>query len=143
MTSITIEEISTYDSEKKCLTLAKNAEKRGRHDLAEAAHYRAAELRAEADIKAGRRPDIDYHYIGLRNGDKIILNSIGVEAEVFSHRTLIYKGREVYITPLEAELLKDGHPRKSVVAKWTVEQTGELLDDLYEKTYGKRPLTHP
>jgi len=98
-----------------CMTLAKNTEERGRPDLAEAAFHRAARLRAESDLKQGRRPDIDYHLIGLKNCRTLIIEEIGVEAEVYSHRTLSYQGSEIYITPLEEKLVDAGHPRKSVV----------------------------
>lgn len=137
MTTTIIEKIRKINSEKECLNLAKNAEDRGRTNVAEAARFRAAELRAEADSKAGRRPDIDYNFIGLKNGQKIVLSSIGEAAEIYSHRTLLYKGREIYITPLEEELLAAGHPRKSISGKWVVEETGKLLSELYEERYGK------
>ena len=138
MTNMLDDRIKEHFTEAECLQLAKNAEAKGVHDLAEKARYRAAQLRAEADIKAGRRPDIDYHFIGLRNGDKIVLRDIGEEAEVLTHRTLLYKGSEIYITPLEDKLMNDGHPRKSVVGKWEVERTGENLSDLYELKYGTK-----
>lgn len=120
------------------MQLAKNAEDRGNFDLADMARYRAAELRAEADLKAGRRPDIDYHFMGLKNGEKLLLTEIGEEAEVFTHRTLLYKGSEIYITPLEEYLMKAGHPRKLVVGRWEIESTGENLGDLYISTYGPK-----
>jgi hypothetical protein len=138
MTKIRDERIKEHYTAEECLQLAKNAEARGIDDLAEQARYRAAQLRAEADIKAGRRPDIDYHYLGLKNGDKLLLRDIGEEAEVFSHRTLLYKGGEIYITPLEEKLMKSGYPRSSVVARWEVERTGENLSDLYELKYGPK-----
>ena len=130
--------IKEHFTEAECLQLAKNAEAKGFHDLAEKARHRAAQLRAEADIKAGRRPDIDYHYIGLKNGDKIVLRDIGEEAEVLTHRTLLYKGSEIYISPLEDKLMNEGHPRKLVVGKWEVERTGENLSDLYVLKYGPK-----
>lgn len=135
MTDVRIKEHYTAE---ECMQLAKNAENRGDPGLAEKARYRAAQLRAEADIKAGRRPDIDYHFIGLKNGDKLVIKEIGVEAEVHSHRTLHYKRSEIYITPLEERLVKEGHARKSVVGRWVVERTGELLNDLYELKYGPK-----
>jgi len=122
----------------QCMQLAINAEARGDPNLAEEARYRAAQLRVQADIKADRRPDIDYHYLGLKNGDKLLLREIGEEAEVFTHRTLLYKGSEIYITPLEEKLMEAGHPRKSVVSRWEVERTGENLGDLYKLKYGPK-----
>jgi len=135
MTKMTIDKINEMDSVEKCMTLAKNTEERGRPDLAEAAYYRAARLRAESDLKLGRRPDIDYHLIGLKNRSTLIIKEIGVEAEVYSHRTLYYKGSEIYITPLEEKLVDAGHSRKSVVGRWVVKETGELLSDLYEEKH--------
>ena len=138
MSNITDARIKAHFTAEECMQLAKNAEDRGNSDLADKARYRAAELRAEADIKAGRRPDIDYHFMGLKNGDKLLLREIGEEAEVLTHRMLLYKGREIYITPLETELMNAGHPRKSVVGRWEVERTGENLGDLYISTYGPK-----
>jgi hypothetical protein len=133
-----IDKIKLLKTENECLNLAKNARSKGRDDIENAALHRAEELRIEFAIKAGRRPDINYHYIGLNNGDKLVLNEIGVEAEVYSDRTLSCKGREIYITPLENELVASGHPRSSVVGKWVVEKSGRLLNDLYEETYGPK-----
>ena len=138
MTKMADDRIKDHYTAEECLQLAINAEARGFDDLAEKARYRAAELRAEADIKAGRRPDIDYHYLGLKNGDKLILRDIGEEAEVFTHRTLLYKGSEIYITPLEEKLMKAGNPRKLVVGRWEVERTGENLGYLYDLKYGPK-----
>ena len=95
MTKMTVDKINQMNSEEKCMRLAKNAEERGRPDLAEAARNRAARLRAESNLKQGRRPNIDYHLIGLKNGSKLIIEAIGVEAQVYSHRTLFYKGSEI------------------------------------------------
>ena len=49
-----------------------------------------------------------------------------------------YKRSEIYITPLEERLDKEGHARKSVVGRWLVERTGEFLNDLYESKYGSK-----
>lgn len=133
-----VEKIKLLKTEKQCLNLAKNAKSKGREDIAEAALRRAEEIRIEAAIKSGRRPDINYHYIGLKNGDKLVIEDIGVEVEVYSERTLSYKGREIYITPLEDELIASGIPRKSIVGKWVVQKTGEILNDLYEIVYGPK-----
>jgi hypothetical protein len=138
MSNITDARIKAHFTAEECMQLAKNAEDRGNSDLADKARYRAAELRAEADIKAGRRPDIDYHFMGLKNGEKLLIREIGEEAEVFTHRTLLYKGSEIYITPLEEYLIKAGHPRKLVVGRWEVESTGGNLGDLYISTYGPK-----
>lgn len=133
-----IKKIKLINTVKECLNLAKNARNKGREDIAVAAEHRAEEIRIEAAIKDGRRPDINYHFIGLKNGDKLVIEDIGVEAEVYTDRTLSYKGREVYITPLEDDLIAAGYPRKSIVAKWVVQKTGELLNDLYEAAYGPK-----
>jgi hypothetical protein len=138
MSNITDARIKAHFTAEECMQLAKNAEDRGNSDLADKARHRAAELRAEADIKAGRRPDLDYHFMGLKNGEKLLLIEIGEEAEVFTHRTLLYKGSEIYITPLEEDLIKAGHPRKLVVGRWEVESTGVNLGDLYISTYGPK-----
>ena len=74
----------------------------------------------------------------MKNGDKLILRDIGEEAEVFTHRTLLYKSSEIYITPLEEKLMKAGHPRKLVVGCWEVERTGENLGYLYDLKYGPK-----
>ena len=118
------------------MTLAKNAEVKGRSDLAEAAYLRAARLKATSDLKQGRRPSIDYHLIGLKNGSVLIIEEIGEEAEVYTNRTLLYKGSEIYISPLAEKLIDEGNPRKSVIGQWVVKETGERINDLYKKTYG-------
>lgn len=138
MSGMTLEKIQKLTTVKECETLAANAERLGKLDFANAAYNRAAELRAEKAISEGRRPDIDYHYLGLVNGDVIELPGIGVSAEVFSNRTLSYKGREVYITPLEEELMESGFSRKQVVGKWVVRKSGKVLNDLYVEKHGPR-----
>ena len=52
-----IEKIKLIKTEKECLNLAKNAKNKDREDLVKAALHRAEEIRIDAAIKAGRRPD--------------------------------------------------------------------------------------
>ena len=70
--------------------------KQGESDLFHHANYRAALLRKRDYELAGRRPDIDYHILGLKNGDEIYLPDTDIVASVFSHRTLLYQGRDIY-----------------------------------------------
>lgn len=133
-----IHRVKKFQTEQECLNLAENARKKGRDDLADAALYRAEEIRIEQAKKTGRRPDINYHFIGLNNGDKLIIEDIGVEAEVYSERTLLYKGREVYLTPLREELIKMGYPSDAIKSKWIVAKNGTNLKDLYEAVYGPK-----
>ena len=104
--------IDRIEDLKKCEAMATNIKaKQGESELFHYANFRASVLRANEAKRAGRRPDIDYHVIGLKNGDEIYLPDTDVSATIYSHRTLLYKGREVYITPLETELMEQ-LPRK-------------------------------
>lgn len=133
-----LEQIKAIKTVEQCENLARNAKQKGRDDLVEAALRRAEEIRIEQAVGAGRRPDINYLYLGLRIGDKLVLPEIEVEAEVFSDRMLAYKGSAIHISPLEDELIAAGHPRRAVANKWVVKDTGESLSDLYERIYGPR-----
>ena len=62
----------------------------------------------------------------------------GIEVEVYSNRTLRYKGKEVFITPLEDELIESGIERNKVKNKWKVKCSGEQLNDVYRKIYPKK-----
>ena len=103
-------------------------------DLADLADKRTAELQEQ---ESGRSPDIPYHRIGLPTGTILHLPEAGIEAEVYSNRTLRYKGREIHITPLEDELIESGIERKKVKNKWEVKSSGEQLNDVYRKIYPK------
>lgn len=122
---------------KSCENFARNSVKRNFLELADQAWLRAAELRREEYQRGGRRPDVDYHIIGLKNGATIYLPDVDVKATIASHRTLFYKGREIYITPLEKELIEGGLPANKVRAKWCAELSGENIGDLYEGIYPK------
>ena len=124
-------------TEQDCLTLAKNARAKNRQDIVDAANLKAALIRQEAYKKTGRRPDIDYHACGLKDGELIYLPDLNIEAEVFTHRTLFFEGTEIYITPLEKKLIDKGYPRKQIVNKWRNKQTNELVNDAYNKVYPK------
>ena len=125
------------NSIKSCEVFAANAQERGFSELADEARMRAAQLRKQAYDNGARRPDIDYHIIGLKNGDRIFLPELGVTAEIASHRTLYYQGREVYITPLESELVEAGFASRDVRGKWRAESNGELINDMYSAIYPK------
>ena len=130
--------IDRIDDLKKCEIMAINIKtKQGESDLFHHANFRASLLRANEAKRAGRRPDIDYHVIGLKNGDEIYLPDTDVSATIYSHRTLLYKGREVYITPLETELMTH-LPRKKVFDRWLVQETGEHLGTMYSKLFPKQ-----
>lgn len=124
---------------KKCESMARNIKtQRGESELFHHANYKASLLRKEEAQRMGRRPDIDYHVIGLKNGDEIYLPDTEVTATIFSHRTLEYKGREVYITPLERELIEElGLPRNKVVNKWIAQKNGRNLGMMYNEIYPK------
>lgn len=128
--------IKKLKTEKECLNFARNAEERGMRDLVDEANLRASLIRREDYKSRGRRPDIDYHIIGLKNDDAIYLPNVDIEASVFSHRTLLFKGSEIYITPLEESLInKGGLKRNQVVGKWRCKKTDELIDDMYRRIY--------
>ena len=130
--------IDRIEDLKKCETMATNIKaKQGESELFHYANFRASILRAKEAKRAGRRPDIDYHVIGLKNGDEIYLPDTDVSATIYSHRTLLYKGREVYITPLETELMEH-LPRKKVFDRWLVRETGEHLGTMYSKKFPKQ-----
>jgi hypothetical protein len=128
---------STTDLE-KCEKMANNIRKqRGEgSELYLHATKRIIQLRKNDAELSERRPDIDYHILGLKNGDEIYLPETDVVASIFSHRTLSYKGREVYISALEDELIEH-LPRRLVVAKWRTRNTNENLNDLYNKAFPK------
>ena len=72
----------------------------------------------------------------VKNDDAIYLPNVDIEASVFSHRTLLFKGSEIYITPLEESLInKGGLKRNQVVGKWRCKKTDELIDDMYRRIY--------
>lgn len=98
---------------------------------------RAAQLRNRHCDNGGRRLDIDYHVIGLKNGDIIFLPGLGVTAEIASLRSVYYRGREVYITPLESELVEAGFAGRDVRGKWRAQSNGELIEDMYSAIYPK------
>ena len=124
-------------TEKDCLVLADNARKKGRIDIVDEANLRASQLRQQEYHDTGRRPDIDYHACGLKTGEIIYLPDSDVEAEVYTHRTLLFEGEENYITTIEKELISRGLARINVAAKWRIKKTGELLNDAYERAYPK------
>ena len=124
-------------TEKDCLVLAENAKKKDRIDIVDEANLRAVQLRQVDYRDTGRRPDIDYHACGLKSGEMIYLPDVNVEAEVYSHRTLLFEGVETYITTIEKELISRGLARIKVVTKWRIKKTDELLNDAYESAYPK------
>lgn len=127
--------IDKITDRKKCEQMGTNIlSKQGESELFHYANYRASLLRKREFELAGRRPDIDYHILGLRNGDEIYLPDTDFVAFVFSHRTLLCQGREVYITPLETDLM-ERLPRKLVAHQWRVRATDERIDELYNKIY--------
>jgi hypothetical protein len=124
-------------TEKDCLVLAENAKKKGRIDIVDEANLRAVQLRQEEYRDTGRRPDIDYHACGLKDGEIIYLPDLDIEVEVYSHRKLFFEGTDTYITTIEKELISRGLARIKVVAKWRIKNTDELLNDAYERAYPK------
>ena len=104
-------------------------------ELADLADKKVAELE---ERETGKRPDIPYHQIGLPTGTILHLPGTEIEAKVYSNRTLSYKGREVYITPLKRELIDSGIARSKVANKWEVKDTGENVGDLYNKEFPKK-----
>lgn len=124
-------------SVKDCEIFANNATKRNRPDLAEQALYKAAQLRKEEYDRGGRRPDIDYHIIGLKNGDKICLEELDITATVASYKTLLYKGRETFRTTIEKELIAANLPSSKIRGKWRIESSGDLIDELHGRIYPK------
>ena len=103
-------------------------------ELADAADRRVANL---LERETNKRPDMPYHQLGLPTGTILKIPETDIEAKVFSNRTLSYKGSEIYITPLEAKLIESGMPRKKIVGKWIVKDSGENLGVIYEKKYPK------
>jgi hypothetical protein len=104
-------------------------------ELADIADLRTEDLR---ERETGRRPDIPYIQLKLFRGTVLYIPETDIEATVFSNRTLSYKGREVYITPLENELIDSGIPRNKIAGKWTVKETGENLNAIYNKKWPKK-----
>ena len=127
--------IKTCKTLKDCLNLADNARKKGRPDIADQANMRAAEIRRDGCRDGGRRPDIDYHICGLKDGDVIYLPELDIDARVYSHRTLLFEGSEIYITPLETKLIDRGLPRSKIANRWRSKESGELVNDMYNKAY--------
>lgn len=131
---------------KNCKTLdeldqfIKNARERGREDVLELAYARRAVLSSAQAVSEGRRPHLNYFEMGLKENDVLIHVKTGEEARVYSGRQLIYKGRIVYISPLEEELTEK-HRHKSESGgpsnHW-ITSDGRVLNDLYEATYGPK-----
>lgn len=130
----------------KCKTLdeldrfIKNARSKNREDVVELAYARRAVLSKKQAISEGRRPHLNYFEMGLKVDDVVIHAKTGEQAKVYSGRQLIYKGRIVYISSLEEELIEK-HRGKSQPGgpswHWTTAD-GRLLNDLYEATYGPK-----
>ena len=130
--------IEKLKTEKECINFAKNAAERGMKNLVDESNLKASLIRQEVYKRGGRRPDIDYHIIGLKNDDIIYLPDTDIEASVFSHRTLLFQGSEEYITNIEKDLIeKKGFKRKQVISKWRCKKTDELINDMYLKIYPK------
>ena len=75
--------IEKLKTEKECINFARNAAERGMKNLVDEANLKASLIRQEIYKGGGRRPDIDYHIIGLKNDDVIYLPDIDIEASVF------------------------------------------------------------
>ena len=132
--------ISGIPSLREMDTFISNARKLERDDVVSLAYVKRAELTRLEAMRTKRRPDINYLEIGLNLGDVLTHTRTGEKATVFTDRTLMYKGSEVYITPLEQEL-NQKHRLKSAVSgpsdQWETE-SGTILNELYTKTYGPR-----
>ena len=124
-------------TEKACLRLARNAERKGRIDIVDEANLRAAQFRQEEYRSAGKRPSIDYHACGLKGGDLIYLPDIDIKVQVYTHRTLLFEGSETYITLIEKELISRGFPNTKIANKWRVLATDEVLNDVYNRVWPK------
>ena len=124
-------------TEKDCLVLAENAKKKGRIDIVDEANIRAVELRQQGYRDTGKRPSIDYHACGLKDGDKIYLPDIDIKVQVYTHRTLLFEGSETYITLIEKELISRGFSNAKIANKWRVRATDEVLNDVYNRVWPK------
>lgn len=105
-----------------------------------AAYDKRLQLTIEDCRKSNRRPDLNYFEMGLKKGEVLKHMKSGQNATVFTDRTLSYNGREVYITPLQAELTEKYCPQGSgshPTHHWELEN-GTVLNDLYVKTYGPK-----
>jgi len=129
--------IAGCKTSEKCEGYSKKLKEEGFQELADKANLRAAQLRKQEYDNGGRRPDIDYHIIGLKDGDVIYLPELDIEATVYSHRTLWYKNREIYITPLEEELISQDHPSRLIRHKWRMRSNDRLINDAYTEIYPK------
>ena len=118
----------------------KNARDKNREDVVELAYARRAMLSNEQAILEGRRPHLNYFEMGLKADNVLIHAKTGEQAKVYSGRQLIYKGRIVYISPLEEELTEK-HRQKNESGgpsnHW-ITADGRVLNDLYEETYGPK-----
>jgi hypothetical protein len=132
--------ISRISSLKEMDTFIVNARKQERDDVVRLAYEKRAELTRQEVARTKRRPDINYLEIGLNLGDVLMHSRTGERATVFTDRTLMYKGSEWYITPLEQDLSQK-HGLKSRASgpssQWETE-SGTILNELYTKTYGPR-----
>jgi hypothetical protein len=117
-----------------------NARKLDRIDVVSLAYQKRAELTRLEAKKIKRRPDINYLEIGLNLGDVITHSRTGEQATIHTDRTLMYKGHECYITPLEQELSKKNGLKSAGTgpsSKWETAD-GTILNSLYTKTYGTK-----
>ena len=123
---------------KRMLEFRRKCEKKGRTDLVDEANYRAALLRKESFKNGAPRPHIDYHILGLKDGDTIYLPDTEIEATIHSHRTLLFEGSEIYITRLETMLREErGFTSSETRGKWRCKKTDIVLDERYEEIYPK------
>jgi len=127
--------IASCKTSKECEAYSKKLKKAGFEEAADMANLRAAQLRKQEYDNGGRRPDIDYHIIGLKDGDVIYLPELDIEATVYSHRTLWYENREIYVTPLQEKLISSGCPSRLVRGKWRMRSNDRLINDAYMEIY--------
>jgi hypothetical protein len=128
------ERIESCKTFKQCETLAKNYRDHGHDDLADKADKHAANLRYR---QLSRRPPIDYHYIGLKTGQELKLPALNIVAKVADYRNLLYKGKYRSFTSISNELKSEGIRDKDT-KNWIRVDTGEKVNDLYEKAWPKK-----
>lgn len=97
---------------------------------------------ADANQRRTKRPNLDFHKMGIENGSKLIFVSTDegdqIEVEVVSSRKVLYEGEEMYLTPATQRAM--GHDKPvPPTGYWTYED--RLVKEIYDETFPQEPTS--
>ncbi|MTI17193.1 hypothetical protein E1162_08055 [Rhodobacteraceae bacterium RKSG542] len=129
-------------SEEQLKTLISNARRLLNKD---AENQKASLVLWEAGLQLGRlestkerRPPINYFTCGLSIGDKLTFSaSPDEDIEVYTERTLYWRGQEIHLTPLRETLCAELGIPNDANKYWFVGDVS--LTKIYDDTYGPAP----